>query len=199
MRFTGQCTDWPGRVGLALWCQAVSYLGPFSCPECTFCAHSRYCIPVVRVQVGIQRTIKEFMSQQRAKTRVRRDNTGAVQSERCCSNFSPTTKRWVLDFPVTLTPIVEVRKLTRPADMIRRLFSALKTIDHLVLGSATGQCSKANFRTSFLSLWPFVPFVAWKLLRLAWHEALGSLEITCNAEALSVQRSCCLRRDQDAC
>lgn len=52
--------------------------------------------------------------------KVCRDNTGAAQSERCCSNFSPRTKRRVLDFPVTLTPIVEVRKPTRPADMIRR-------------------------------------------------------------------------------
>lgn len=110
-RPTGSCRS---------WCQAVSYLGPFSCPECTFCAHGRYYIPVVRVRVGIQRTIKEFMSQQRGKRRVRHDNTGAMQSERCRSNFSPRTKRRVLDFPVTLTPIVEVRKPTRPVDMIRR-------------------------------------------------------------------------------
>lgn len=93
MRFTGQRADRPGRVGPALRCQAVSYLGPFSCPECTFCAHGRYYIPAGQVRVGIQRTIKEFMSQQRGKRRARRDNTGAAQSERCRSNFSPRTKR----------------------------------------------------------------------------------------------------------
>lgn len=47
------------------------------------------------------------------------DNTGAVQSVSCRSKFSRQTKRRVLDFPVTLTSIVKVRKLTRPADMIR--------------------------------------------------------------------------------
>lgn len=120
MRFTGQRTSQPGRVSLALRCQPVSYLGSFSCPECTFCARGRYYIPAGQVRAGIRCTIKEFMSLQRGKRRVRRDNTGAAQSERGRSNFPPRTKRRVLDFPVTLTPIVKVKKPTRPADMIRR-------------------------------------------------------------------------------